>query len=601
MKTDQFYVKLGKMMFNSRLSHITLCAVIALAIFTRLQSIREIEFKEDEARNCFLSADCVQRGIIPLIGDRSSVSTYNPPVFTYLLSLPFSVSPNPVFISGCIALLNVLAVCICYLFCGRFFSARAGLIAALYFAVNPWVVLYSRKIWANNAIPFFVMLFIFSLYKAVFENKPKYFIPAFIALGVFTQLHAVTFPLGIILIIACIASGKSYSPLSLIIGIVSFLLLYAPYLLFEIRHQFIDVKTVLQMSKAPAVFHAAAFTFPFKLASTAGFLKNMPAADLLQTLLLTAAGVYAALRIRDLRYCFLLLWLCLVPAFLAFSRTPIEHHYFIACFPGQFILIGIFVDALSQKRPAWTYPALGFVVILIAAQLVNTISFNRLIQREKNVAWNGYGPPYRARAQEIAQAIRDNHLSAEKIQQKITEGKDPAQQFKYDLMATKYIAEYVDFPPGNPLAYNTKANVYFKKEQYAQAAAAYSQALLLAPRFVEAYSNRGSLYALRADYRRAIADLTEAARLDPRNADIYMTRGLAERKSGAYGKAIEDFSLVMKLKPFFLPAYYQRAIAFYHAKEYDKAWTDINLLKGIGYPVDRDFLEDLQKESGRKK
>ena len=87
------------------------------------------------------------------------------------------LSSSPIVATAFIALLNVVAVALCYGLSRKMFAPLgerawlAALIAALLFAVAPWAVIHSRKVWAQDLLPFFVMLYVWFGYRAFVQRK----------------------------------------------------------------------------------------------------------------------------------------------------------------------------------------------------------------------------------------------------------------------------------------------------------------------------------------------------------------------------------------------------------------------------------------------
>ena len=44
-----------------------------------------------------------------------------------------------------------------------------------------------------------------------------------------------------------------------------------------------------------------------------------------------------------------------------------------------------------------------------------------------------------------------------------------------------------------------------------------------------------------------------------------------------------------------------RAIAFYYERDYDRAWEDLRKAESLGWKISPNFLQNLQKASGRDK
>ena len=175
--------------------HFLLFLIIFLTAFLRFYNIAYTEFKADQALNLYLGIDLIKNNFITDKILLSSVGLYNPPFFHYLLSLPLILSKNPIFVSSFISLLNTLAILICYLLLKKISSFKTALLGTLFYAVNPWVILYSRHIWHQNALPFFVLIFIYGLVNLIKNKNGAYLILATAGLSFALQLHQSTLPL----------------------------------------------------------------------------------------------------------------------------------------------------------------------------------------------------------------------------------------------------------------------------------------------------------------------------------------------------------------------------------------------------------------------
>src|SRR5512135_2751228 len=135
---------------------IAVILVLLLAAYLRLNHLDWTEFKLDEAHLSQIAYDMARHGVIPLTGIGSSVGIVNPPLAAWLLAIPYAVSSSPIVATAFIALLNVAAVALCYGLSRRMFAPwsdrawLAALITTLLFAVAPWAVIQSRKVWAQD-------------------------------------------------------------------------------------------------------------------------------------------------------------------------------------------------------------------------------------------------------------------------------------------------------------------------------------------------------------------------------------------------------------------------------------------------------------------
>jgi tetratricopeptide (TPR) repeat protein len=73
---------------------------------------------------------------------------------------------------------------------------------------------------------------------------------------------------------------------------------------------------------------------------------------------------------------------------------------------------------------------------------------------------------------------------------------------------------------------------------------------------------------------------------------------IAYKRKDQYDQAISDFNKAIELNPRHAMDYYNRGLVYYSKREFDKCWEDIKKLKGLGYQIPPDFLDNLRKASG---
>lgn len=434
-----------------------LLGIIILAAFLRLSVVWYMEFKGDEATASYSASDLVHKGILPLVGDRSSQGMYNPAMFVYLLSIPFMFSNNPVIAASYIALLNIFAVYLCFLFCSHFFNKRTALIASAFFAVNPWVILHSHKIWANNLLVLFTLIFFYLLFKIAINYRYQYLFLSSLTLAILTQLHFSAFFLGAVLLLTIFIFKPQIKIRDYFFAICIFSILYIPYILFDLRNNFYNLNAFLKFSNLPFTMRWDAFSVPFKLATTEGFdsslgssfnefTKIIPDISVFNKLLIALiiiAAVYLIMNIRrERRYLILLLWFFVPPFLIVFSKNYFGRAAFISIFPVQFICFAVFCDFVitrlkKYKLLEWVFCCI--VTVLFIYQLIFSQGFNNFITTKKCI-YGDYGPPFKYHAQAVKDAIKNGYSDMESLWREIN--KD-ARCFKNDFIATKYIFENI--------------------------------------------------------------------------------------------------------------------------------------------------------------
>ena len=123
---------------------------MALAAALRFSRGDVVEYFHDDAMLATLALELADGLTFPLTGILSSTGIPNPPVSVYALALPFALSSSPAFVIHVIMAWNVIGVALLWRLARRYGGRRIALIAGLLYAINPWAILFSRKIWAQE-------------------------------------------------------------------------------------------------------------------------------------------------------------------------------------------------------------------------------------------------------------------------------------------------------------------------------------------------------------------------------------------------------------------------------------------------------------------
>src|SRR5574341_390888 len=102
----------------------------------------------------------------------------------HLYALALFVWKSPLAATLFTGALNTASVALAYALARRYWGQRAALVSALLYAAAPWAVIYSRKIWAQDLLPLFVVGYVFSGLLAFVESRSRWVIAHFILLAV---------------------------------------------------------------------------------------------------------------------------------------------------------------------------------------------------------------------------------------------------------------------------------------------------------------------------------------------------------------------------------------------------------------------------------
>lgn len=149
-----------------------LVVLLLLAAVLRVGWPTLSEFKFSEARLEALALELTREGRIPLVGVPSSAGFDHSPVSVYLYvpAFLFTTDPVPATVYG--GLVGTAAVALCWWLARRWSGGGrwAALLATLLFAVSPWSVAFSRKIWQVTFVPLLTLAFIGLLISALIEG-----------------------------------------------------------------------------------------------------------------------------------------------------------------------------------------------------------------------------------------------------------------------------------------------------------------------------------------------------------------------------------------------------------------------------------------------
>jgi tetratricopeptide (TPR) repeat protein/tRNA A-37 threonylcarbamoyl transferase component Bud32 len=117
-------------------------------------------------------------------------------------------------------------------------------------------------------------------------------------------------------------------------------------------------------------------------------------------------------------------------------------------------------------------------------------------------------------------------------------------------------------------------DAHYDALRYAEAVAAYNQAIALDPDCASAYARRGNAYSHLREYERALADYDRALALDPHDAVACNNRGNAYDCLRRYHEALADYDRALALDADYATAYHNRGLAYAHLRQYHRAIAD---------------------------
>lgn len=381
--------------------------IILLFAFTfRLTNLDLIEFKTDEAVNLILASKLAPGGTV------SSIGILNPPLFNYLLAPLTFFTLDPKIFSLFIGLLNSFSIAFFYLITRKYYGQVIAFTSSILFALSPWAIIYSRKIWEQDLlVPFFIILF-YSLHKILKEKKEIFYLPLAISSVLLIQLHQIAVFFVILLFIFMSLQRVKLNIKLILIGVVLAGIPLLPYIGYEIKNGYPDFKSLLSsQSRLSSERSLELFIRPLQITNQGNFnfilgsdleafIKNFPGINNFRKIfyieyLLTILGIITY--IRKFPEYKLIGYSSIILPFLFFAlKIEPFMHYYIIILPLLFLFLGVaFKFLFSSKNKTLRFTSIVLFLSLVGTSLYFNFSFFKLL-REKGHFQGDYGDPLRS-------------------------------------------------------------------------------------------------------------------------------------------------------------------------------------------------------------
>ena len=160
--------------------------LILVGIIFRLLWNGDMEWKGDEMVMVQFAQDAAKQNFWRAVGMDSSAGIPNPGLSLWLFSLVAHIDSSPLFLNRFVQVLNILAILGFFYFFAykeKTYHKRFLWFSALaLFSVSPLPIMYSRKIWAQDLLPFFMFFIFLSYFK-----KKDFFLG--LSLALIGQIH----------------------------------------------------------------------------------------------------------------------------------------------------------------------------------------------------------------------------------------------------------------------------------------------------------------------------------------------------------------------------------------------------------------------------
>jgi 4-amino-4-deoxy-L-arabinose transferase-like glycosyltransferase len=439
-------------------------AVVLVAAWLRFSSLDQAEFRWDQAEISKWALNMARQDEITWIGPISSTRLDTFPAAIWLLAIPYAISSSPIFATGFVAALNLITVIGCYFLARHWFGRTAALVATLLFAVAPWAVIYSRRIWHTVLLPPFVLLHAATGWLAFVRGRRWALLVHGLALAALVQIHFSAFPFILLTILWALVFCKRIDWRGVPVSALLVTLTFVPYFVIDAQQDWRNTRLFAEVMKTPATTDTNAayatwvittgldlhwLTGPDRYPEFVALTPNIRWLFTVEGGLVIATGVFALCQaIRQARAglddetasaLIVITWLAMPALFLTRHNRWVAPHYFTTTFPAQFILIGWLVSLARRLPPPGSKRAgvrvslgqiarvgqgllVALVIALAATQTYEVTSLLRFVTTHDTL-WYGTPIAYEIQAVQTATRLGQETGAAETIL--LSEGDEP--------------------------------------------------------------------------------------------------------------------------------------------------------------------------------
>ncbi|MCX6704814.1 MAG: glycosyltransferase family 39 protein, partial [Candidatus Woesebacteria bacterium] len=229
-----------------------LVIIFAFAALVRFYNFpNRVTFWSEQARSLIVSADYLKKP--SLLGqsyfvreDTNSHVLYAGAMFNYsLIPLLLISNYDPIVITVFFTLLNLFTGLVIYLVVKKIFSREIAIVSCMLFLFNDWMIYHSLFIWIYNLLPLLGILILYFI-RQYFKNRKSsgiFILGLLSGFGVSLQFLFLPIALAVYVILLLGSRRKIIDTILFIFGMT---LGNLPMIIFDLRHNFYESRTLIQ-------------------------------------------------------------------------------------------------------------------------------------------------------------------------------------------------------------------------------------------------------------------------------------------------------------------------------------------------------------------
>ncbi|RJR29527.1 hypothetical protein C4564_02210 [Candidatus Microgenomates bacterium] len=238
-------------------AHYLLLILFVIGIYLRLSGTLGgfFAFTFDQGRDFLVWHEMVTVNKIGLIGPSSGIEGVFHGVWWYWLLFPIFVITrgNPTWMVAGFNIVSAFIVPLMYALGLKLRGKTLGIILAAFAAFSQQLIAIGAQIWNPNVAPLFVSLFLLSL-LGYFKKKQGFFWVGFWLGGLFEFGIGFGALFTVSVITSFLSTRVKINTRSVIAGVLGFGIWALPRILFELRHNFQQLRSLAQYIQGPSVY-----------------------------------------------------------------------------------------------------------------------------------------------------------------------------------------------------------------------------------------------------------------------------------------------------------------------------------------------------------
>lgn len=241
-----------KPIFSKKTSTNSFLVLVAIGVglFLRVYHVGEFNnFFHDQGRDALVVKRIIVDKRLTLLGPQTTApGVYLGPFYYYLSIVPLWLNGlNPVGMDYLVVFLGTGAIILIYLLSKEMFNKEIGALAAFLYGTSSLVIGFSNHAWNPNPLPFFMLLFVWGMYKLLKDKDDRYLYVTALGIGASLQLHL--FSVILVPLFVFFWFFKKYKIKNIKIFLSSVFLCFlilSPWFLFELRHNFLNSRNLIK-------------------------------------------------------------------------------------------------------------------------------------------------------------------------------------------------------------------------------------------------------------------------------------------------------------------------------------------------------------------